>query len=382
MAKFRKDYDLIVLKEEAKKLMSHAKDTLGFVESYRKSQMSRAFDYLKESADIADNIRSNDALCRLPEVADFLDSFEIKYAETSDSLNEEIAAEEIKKAISSAMDALGFAEIYLPRSESQALDYFQQAKDKCEEILSDARFNLRREIGPFLEKFQPKADAFEKLYRDTVLTKEVKDAIGLANDNLSHAFTYFASAHSSQALDYYAKSKDYAHDVMSNDKFFSMPEVEAFYEQFEVRQKEFAEMYSAHVLAEEKKELLSLAKTHMDWTIMQFDRHDNGQAMENFQLCEQDLENIEASRFSGQPDVAEFVASIRSMMEGFRNAYDERVVSKEFADITENALQNVTNAEIQFKSAAYGRALEYLNAAKDYATQALCNQQLQRCRSA
>ena len=368
-AAFSRDYDAVALKETVKNVMSSAKDTLGFVNSYRKSNMSQAMGYLQQSEDKTNDIAANPQFTALPEVQEFLVAQRQKIRETKESINEELLKDRLKRAISLAMDNVSHAKTYFDSHRiDQSMEYFNKAQQYCRDVLSEPEFAGRPEvINEFLPNFQEKANAFEESFKADELAKRFKEVTELANGNLSHAFTYFDSHHLGQSLDYLKRAKDAHSDALCVNELYSSStyrsKMDEFDAAFTAKANAFEEKFAAHARAEEKKSLLDRANTSLGHAVSYFASHHESQALEYFNNAKTSRDEV-VRALPEDDDIRAFTVAFEEKAKAFEDSYNDRVVREAFKNKSSTAKDRMSFARQKLESQQYDQALEDWNQAR------------------
>lgn len=341
-----------------------AKQTLGFCDSYLRSSVAQAMDYYHQAVEQAEAIAKHEKYGRHPEVLAFLADFEKQRAAWKAKVDEEELVKAIRDATSNALTNLSHANTYFKSGhEGQALDYFSQAKDQAKLVGEEPRFIGRPEIPAFFDKFNTEAQSFQTLYRDTVLSKKVKDATSTALQNLENSFSYL-KGHESQALEYFATANGQFSDVISNPEFVGLPQREEFISKFEARAKEFQETYAAMVLNSEIRESTQTLKQTLSNANTYFSSHRYDQAMEFFHETRSKLSDLQFNpRLNAQPEVVQCITEVERGLDEFDKKFTETVTRNQLRDEIQSAKQALSNASSTFIR-SQSQALEELVNAK------------------
>jgi hypothetical protein len=97
--------------------------------------------------------------------------------------------------------------------------------------------------------------------------------------SLDHAFSYLQT-HESQALEYFATANAKQSEIVGNEKYKGLPELQEFVDKFSARAREFQQVYADKNLKEEVKKETSSATTLLSHANTYFNSHHHGQALE------------------------------------------------------------------------------------------------------
>ncbi|KAJ9442806.1 hypothetical protein DIPPA_31958 [Diplonema papillatum] len=370
---FKRLFDEAAVKEEAKGVLSHINVLFCSVD---KHNIPKALDALNAVEAKLAEVQADTRLMSLVKIQTAVADSTAKHAEQKAAFQRKMTDEEYKKATTAAMTALSHASSYSGSDhESQALQYYNEAKDRLDDVLGNPQFAGHPKMARFLEEFHAKATAFEKKVTEKILAKEKKEVFGRADTCLKHARTYLASGHESQALAYLEEAKAAAAAVRTGPLAAAAGADESL-EQFGAGAAAFEKEFLDRMAAGEKRRAVDRMKTAAANAKSHLDSSE-GQALSYKTEAVTHLREIESNPdWLDDADVAAAVQAAKAAIDEFTQIFNERLVGKKFKDLTGTANMELLTAESELKASRYGMCMQKLNDGRGRAAEALSDAML------
>lgn len=329
LQQFKDRFDDRVVTTEFKDQSSSALQNLSNAESYFKNQAySQALEYLQQAKLSAAQVLSNTAFtypALAPQLASFREEFTQRAQHFQTTYDETILDNEIRNATSTTIQLLKNAQSYFESHHSaQALEYFNQARDKKEEIETNLSWFEKQlsTMNTFLAQFDELAKKFQAEHAEREFNKELHEAESQVNDNLSHAHSYFDSHRTGQALEYYRAGIEALGALRSETKFRGIPRVESFIETAVRKADEFQEKFTAREFADRLKAAQDLVSMNLSHAKTYYASHRRGQALEYLHAARNALQDYHADDSLMRHQSSEtFVEEMRSGIDQFEEEY-------------------------------------------------------------